>query len=145
MTNQSDDIEWGLWFLGNGKPPYKYKPGEPVEGPVDSSYSYSADLCTVKLRNILWRDGRLYRMAANHPHYTPEGQLYYLKQQFPNVKWVQALEATPVVDPVVLRAEQVYKQMEINGEFLCGLSTQDYVRVMRCLIKGIKAGMEMVK
>lgn len=145
MTNKADDIEWGPWFLGNGRPPYKYK-SEPVRG--GRGVSFSDNLQAVKLRDILWRNDTPYQLHADHPHYTLEGQLYYLKQQFPDVAWVQALEAPEApepVDPVLLKAREIYMRRHYSFRPDVCDGSWDHTHEMKLIIKGIKAGMDMAK
>lgn len=87
---KSSDIKWGQWFVGNGKPPYEYA-GEPVRHEdLDMIYP---------IENPTWSKDELFQLPEKHPHYTPEGQLYYLKQQFPNDIRVQKLDLLSIDDP----------------------------------------------
>lgn len=138
MTKKSDDIEWGPWFIGLEIEPYNHNRGAAQYMGLPGKPSICITVDPVWERNLL------YRVPADHPHYTPEGQLYYLKQQFPDVAWVQALEAPEPVDPVLLKAREIYQEGYPNKRGVSNGSWDSDNR-MRLVIEGIKAGMDMAK
>lgn len=150
MTKKSDDIEWGPWFMGTGQNPYQYKDPEPIQS-IDGFGGIKSALTCPQIIRVCWpewRPNRIYRLPADHPHYTPEGQLYYLKQQFPDVAWVQALEAPEApepVDPVLLKAREIYMRRHYSFRPDVCDGSWDHTHEMKLIIEGIKAGMEMKK